>query len=330
MKNSLFIGLLLFICIKSIAQIDPHFSQLYSNPSWLNPALTGVFDAKGNANVIYRSQWESVVTPFKTISANTNLTLKKNLSIGFNFLNQTAGSGGYVYNTGHLTLAYNGIKFGSFGDKHIVFGMSVGIIDKYFDISKFEVGEQWNALTGFNPNASISDNVTNIMSKPVFDVSAGLYFYNTNEVDRNNYFIGIAAAHINGPSDNFFEGNQETVLPIRYTVNAGMKIEINESLFFHPIFIYQQQGTATEIIPGTYLQFMTNDNTSLTTGVNYRVNDAIVPFVGIKLNNADIGISYDINNSALGKLVANTSAVEISARFIFGSFDNETYLCPRF
>ena len=101
-------------------------------------------------------------------------------------------------------------------------------------------------------------------------------------------------------------------------------------MFFHPRFIYQQQGTATEIIPGAYLQFMTNDNTSFTTGVNYRINDAVIPFVGLKFNNTDIGISYDINNSALGKFVANTSALEISARLIFGSIGSETYLCPRF
>ena len=225
MKSSLFIGVLLLIHIKSNSQVDPHFSQLYSNPSWLNPALTGMFESKGNANVVYRSQWESIVAPFKTIGENDHFSIKKDLSIGMNFLNQTAGSGGYVYNTGYLTLAYKGIQFGNCGQNHIVFGISAGIIDKYFDVSKFQVGEQWNPITGFNPNAAIADDVTYINAKSVFDVSAGIYLYNTNEIDKNNYFIGIAAAHINSPSDNFFEENTINVLPIRYSINAGMKIE---------------------------------------------------------------------------------------------------------
>ncbi|MEO6498226.1 MAG: type IX secretion system membrane protein PorP/SprF, partial [Mucilaginibacter sp.] len=43
------------IVIKVQAQVDPHFSQYYANPLWLNPALTGVIDGDLRFNSIFKS-----------------------------------------------------------------------------------------------------------------------------------------------------------------------------------------------------------------------------------------------------------------------------------
>ena len=42
---------------KTKGQVDPHFSQYYVYPSWLNPALTGAFDGDYRVSGIYRNQW---------------------------------------------------------------------------------------------------------------------------------------------------------------------------------------------------------------------------------------------------------------------------------
>ena len=58
-------GLLIMItaCLGSLsikAQVDPHFSQYYVYPAWLNPALTGAFDGDYRIAGIYRSQWGNI------------------------------------------------------------------------------------------------------------------------------------------------------------------------------------------------------------------------------------------------------------------------------
>lgn len=58
------VGLLSVSTLK--AQVDPHFSQYYMYPSWLNPALTGAFDGDYRVTGIYRSQWGNITNPFAT------------------------------------------------------------------------------------------------------------------------------------------------------------------------------------------------------------------------------------------------------------------------
>ena len=48
---------------------DPHLSQFYNAPLWLNPAMSGNFDGSIRGIVNYRSQWGRVSVPFTTYSA---------------------------------------------------------------------------------------------------------------------------------------------------------------------------------------------------------------------------------------------------------------------
>ena len=49
------------------AQVDPHFSQYYMHPLWLNPALTGAINGDYRVGVINRNQWSSITNAFSTI-----------------------------------------------------------------------------------------------------------------------------------------------------------------------------------------------------------------------------------------------------------------------
>ena len=94
------------------AQVDPHFSQYYVYPSWLNPALTGIFDGQYRVSGVYRSQWGSITTPFTTYGATGEITTEKNINVGVSILKQTAGDGGYGYTTAYGNVSYTGVKFG--------------------------------------------------------------------------------------------------------------------------------------------------------------------------------------------------------------------------
>jgi hypothetical protein len=92
------------------AQVDPHFSQYYVYPSWLNPALTGAIDGDYRVSAIYRNQWGNIANGFSTIGLSGDFVTNKNLNFGGSVLQQTAGNGGFTYTTAHASIAYTGVR----------------------------------------------------------------------------------------------------------------------------------------------------------------------------------------------------------------------------
>jgi hypothetical protein len=82
---------------RSAAQTDPHFTQNYTYPMYLNPALTGSSDGEYRVSAIYRSQWGSVGNPYRTTGASFDTRTNKNVALGLNIMNQSAGDGGFNY-----------------------------------------------------------------------------------------------------------------------------------------------------------------------------------------------------------------------------------------
>ncbi|WP_449440199.1 type IX secretion system membrane protein PorP/SprF [Pedobacter steynii] len=52
--------------VRVVAQIDPHFSQYYAHPLWLNPALTGVTDGEYRVSLNAKQQWGTISNSFLT------------------------------------------------------------------------------------------------------------------------------------------------------------------------------------------------------------------------------------------------------------------------
>src|SRR5689334_20770175 len=154
-------GLLLLMLASAIAgksQTDPHFSQYYAYPLWLNPALTGAIDGNYRVTAMYRSQWGGISNPFATPGISADIVTNKNVSLGLNIMNLRAGTIGYSYLTGYATMAYNGVRFGY---HQISMGMAFGVINRRFDPSKFRTGDQWNPYTGYDP----TNGGTEVLSK---------------------------------------------------------------------------------------------------------------------------------------------------------------------
>ena len=56
---------------------DPHFSQFYTSPLTLNPALAGAIDDDQRFVLNYKNQWEALGTTFRTYAASYDLALMK-------------------------------------------------------------------------------------------------------------------------------------------------------------------------------------------------------------------------------------------------------------
>lgn len=316
---------------KATAQVDPHFSQFYAYPLWLNPGMTGVMDGNYRITGIYRNQWNDVMTAFNTAGVSLDFNTEKNLNIGFNFMNQTAGDAGYKYLNAYATLAYSGIRFGQDNNQQITTGIQVGLLSRRFDPVKFQFGDQWNPITGYNPGATTADVIAQ-SSSSVLDVGAGISYFDASPDKKANLFAGVAAFHLTRPEDPFVNSSSKKFLPVRYSFHAGARINLSERASITPNFLYLKQGNASEKMAGLFTQLNVNDYTDLLFGVNYRFNDAVSPYAGVAFQSFVLGVSYDVNTSDLGKAVTGTNSLELSFTYIGRKSGKPLrYLsCPRF
>lgn len=334
MKKILIIAACWFLILQPAkAQVDPHFTQYYMYPLFLNPALTGVIsdgDVRGTA--IYRNQWSNIATPFSTVGVSGDMLLENNWGIGVNLLNQTAGGGGYNNTDVHVSVANNNIRFGRGGTQHISLGLQLGLIDKYFDRNKLQFGDQYSSLLGFNPNqqSSAFSTITSL-SQAMFDVGAGAAYFDATPDRKVNFYGGVSFAHINQPKDKFTADGGK--LPIRYTVHAGARIIASPTLMFYPNVIYMLQGNAYEAVPGVHAEMKANENTSFLLGVNYRIQDAVNAFAGFYYKNYAFGLSYDINTTGLSDISKPVNSFELSLSYIMlknTKTETRFFKCPRF
>src|SRR4030095_16569069 len=145
MKNkflirSCWLCLLLVTALRSVAQTDPHFTQNYTFPMYINPALTGSSDGQYRASAIYRTQWGSISNPYRTVGVSFDARTNKNIALGVNLLNQSAGDGGFNYLSTAVSFAYTGIKFGKNYNQRIVLAIQPGIMNRRVNKSKFKWG----------------------------------------------------------------------------------------------------------------------------------------------------------------------------------------------
>ena len=108
--------ILLSLVVFTAAARDPHLSQFYAAPLYLNPALTGAFSGNYRLNGLFRGQWGSVlqnesVPMYRTYTFSadfrTNRAFTKEDAFGFgaSFVGDHAGEAKFGYNRFGLSMA---------------------------------------------------------------------------------------------------------------------------------------------------------------------------------------------------------------------------------
>jgi type IX secretion system PorP/SprF family membrane protein len=315
------------------AQTDPHFTQNYTYPMYTNPALTGSSDGDYRVSAIYRSQWGQIGNPYRTSGLSFDTRTNKNVAVGINLMNQSAGDGGFNYFNAYASIAYTGVKFGSDQNQRLIFAMQAGIINRSVDQSKFQWGEQWNPITGYNAAHATSESFATT-SSTTLDLGTGVLYYDASPEKNANLFGGLSFFHINKPKDPIVstQNVELNTMPLRYVIHGGINLRIFEGASIVPHFLFMQQGTAKETMLGTYIRKTVNEQTDIMFGGYYRHNDAIAPFIGVDHNSLMMAFSYDVNTSKLGSMSRNINSFEISFSYIMrkatkSSFDFNP--CPR-
>jgi type IX secretion system PorP/SprF family membrane protein len=313
---------------------DLHFSQYYNAPMLVNPANTGFnpdFDFRAGVN--YRSQWASVGSPYKTMSAWGDVKLLGNriengwVGLGGMLWKDQAGSGSLTGTTGMLSLAYHQML----GYNSLLSGgFSVGYTQKRIDVTKLTFDDQWNGVFFDTNIPSFEPFATNQVS--YLDLQAGInYAYFASE---NFYFnTGVSVMHINTPRESFFDAsvsNNEISRRYNFFINASVKVV--DTWILNPNIYVSMVGNSREILAGINANRDLGDNGArqLIMGVYYRNNDAVIPLFGYQINDLKMTFNYDATISTLSKSNLTRGAYEISIvkSGIFPSSQGRQTRCP--
>jgi type IX secretion system PorP/SprF family membrane protein len=321
-KLLLGVGAAMMLAGSAIAQ-DVHFTQYFTSPLTLNPAMTGLVaeDLRFAAN--YRTQWSAVSSnPYVTGSASYDMAMLKGklpagdaMGIGLMVQYDKSGTGGLTNTTAGLSLAYHK-AFGYDRLQHLSIGIQAYYVSKTLDFKKLTFEDEFNYPTGtFNPGTT-HENFPKT-SIGYSDINGGL-MYSGRVADHVTAYIGYSYYHLTQPVETFLSDNH--TIHSRHTGYLGGSFEMNENTVLYTSALYQSQASATEFLVGAAVGFVLNPghdqeyarNTIFYLGGWYRYGDAIAPYIGIEWSKMRLGVSYDVNVSSFTPATGGAGAYEIS------------------
>lgn len=308
---------------------DIHFSQYAETPSAINPALAGV---TYNTRVIgnYKSQWSSVGNKYETMGISFDQTIKhKKLKSSYfafavNIFKDMAGDARLSTLNPNLGISY--IQRVSKKMK-MSGGLQSGFFYRTLDASNLRFDRQYDGYS-YNPNLSSGESPakSGITS---FDLGGGV---NLNYVQSDKFIsskdaakfdVGIAAYHYRLGRTSFL--NSDERLQTRFCAYFNGDFNIPNSInTIMPTILYMRQGPNTELIAGALFKFVLGDPSTYTSlkkpkafsiGGYYRYRDAIIPSILFQYNRYAIGVSYDINVSALTPASKRNGGMEVMLRY---------------
>lgn len=326
--------------IRGAAQ-DIHFSQFYETSVLRNPALTGIFTEDFKAGVVYRNQWNSLGTPYRTVaaSAESRFALGRDgidyLTISAMFYSDQAGRAALKTTGVYPSINYNK----SMSDPHNSFlsvGFTAGYLQRSFDLSKLTFDNMYQGGTVV-PGAGAGEALPmNKLSH--LDLGAGVSFNSgIGEDNQVVYFLGLGAYHFTQPRATFAEQGELMNLATRWNASIGIHTTFSDTWGLQAHGNMALQGKYREIIVGGLLRWCRTDpgNTrdfALSGGMFYRFGDALVPTFKMEWTKISVGMSYDVNTSGLKAATRLRGGLEMTAFFkgVFGTDIHDRRTCPRF
>ncbi|RYY39597.1 MAG: type IX secretion system membrane protein PorP/SprF [Chitinophagaceae bacterium] len=341
MKRLLTIWSILALAGGSASAQDLHFSQFFNSPLSTNPANTGFIpDGDYRIGVNYRNQWSSIMSvPYKTMSAFGDVQIGKDrfqngwIGLGGMVLKDVAGAGNLTSTKVYGSVAYHQMLGYS---SLISAGFNVGYASKRIDMSALKFPDQFDGHFFDNklPTSAFLDRT----SVGYLDLQAGLNFayFPTSNIYVNS---GFSIGHINRPRESFFNNDASDVdnrIPMRNTAFLNGSIKVNDQWIVNPNFYFSSQAGSFEAVGGLNAHYnLSGDGEKvLVGGMYYRYKEALIPMIGLGLNDYVFTFSYDITMSPLKAFNSSRGALEFSlvkqGVLTKYSFNRRQTICPSF
>lgn len=330
---------------------DPHFSQFYSAPLQMNPALTGVFPGEYRFTANYRTQNYAVLgnQAYKSIAASFEARRPVGrddyYSFGVAVLKDQVGESQFSQSRAVLSGSYlkhlgSGRSRGS--GQFLIGGAQLGVAQWSYDwndlwfTEQFEVGTD-NAFIDF---AASNGEALSMMETDIFmEFNAGALYYNVIDED-NSIYLGGAFHHLTEPNVSFL-GDQNEKLHRRWVGQAGGQLGLTREISLLPAVAVMGQGASFLSIAGMNLRYSNRDwrEVAIRAGLWGRmVNqgesgmglDAMVVSAILEVERWQFGLSYDVTVSDLSTANNSRGAFELSLIYVHPSKDRFKVNCPKF
>lgn len=294
---------------------DPHFSQYYAAPLYLNPAFAGTGSAhRFIAN--YRNQWPNLANGYVTYAFSYDYNLH-DLRSGVGLLATVDKAGSANLQSTSLGFLY-AYKVQLANQWIVTPGLYFGYGHRNIDFNKLVFGDQLE----FQSNGQVpttDPTVGSLGGVGYFDFGSGILIYN------KNFWAGFSAYHINQPNRSLL--GEESKIPVKTSIHAGVKIPLYHGMFkkerissIAPSFVYQNQGDFDQLDVGLHFIYE-----PVMIGIWYRgipiqqnardniSQDAAVLILGLQFDQLEIAYNYDFTISELGSV--SGGAHEISLKY---------------
>lgn len=337
MFKDFFILISVFLVSLTLKAQDPGFSQFFSSPLTLNPALTGKFDGILRIAGNYRDQWPAISKAFitSTVSADVNIMRNRlaetdNWGIGFMAMTDKTASGVLTSNYFSFSTAYHkGLD--EDGLHQIGVGFQATYAGKRLDGGKLNFEDELDELGGWtNPTSEpLNGRSVNVN---YLDFNAGI-LYNGSTDGYNNFYLGTSFYHINRPKESFNGGYY--LLNPRLTIHSGGYFPVAENATVHLSGVHSRQAGAFNTVLGGAVALDVNDDeenpTRFYAGSWLRLGDAVIPYVGLEFADFRLGATYDVNISDLKTASQSRGGIEISLIYIKRPAEGRKNIpCPQF
>lgn len=289
----------LSICFETRAQ-SYHFSQFFSTPLLLNPANTGLIDGQYRVAGNFRAQGLSGGSPYITGSVSADMSpFKTKLTPG-----HYAGVGLYIMNDQSLNGALKANSVGISGaysvgldakQRHTLgLGFQGVYHQRELDFNKLSFDSQWGT-GGYDPNLPVGEDLQ-YFRRNYFDLNTGLLYRMRS--DKQSFFAGFSAYNILRHEDNLLV--DEYKMPTRFVGQAGAQFKSGSTgtVYFSSTFMQQAKSSVFTLGAAYGIRLNEGEQNNIRFGAWYRVNDAVIPYVGYYNKGFQLGLTYDYTTSA--------------------------------
>lgn len=318
------IGIILFsfLPILGFGQLF-HFSQFDNAPIFINPANTGFYEGKYRLSTVYKSQWGSISSPYRTIfvAFDARIPVDGNnnnaIGVGANIISDKAGTTQLGLTNYNASVSYM-MRLGE--AQGISAGLSVGYLQQAINLD----GMKWDSqYDGANYDPSIDPGEQDYSNRANYvDIAGGVVFLH-QPYRRLRLEGGLSFGHLTNPNRSF-----NSVVDInegfRYNFNAKAEIGLIKS--YIPMLLVSKQKASYEIVAGGLRKITVGESSLYTNALTasaiyfggaYRFKDGIIAQMMYEHKQQfKIGVSYDINLSKLRVATRKFGGVELTLSFI--------------
>ncbi len=309
MNRIIYIFLLIILTQFKVVAQDSQFSQFYASPLYLAPSFAGSTDGDRIA-ANYRSQWPALTKAFQTYALSYDHYFPHlNSGVGLLLYREQAGASNLA--TTDIGLAYS-YKFQLRSGWRVSPGLSFFYTQRSLDFNDLLFGDDLET-----PDTDGTSEIPILENKSDIDASFSVLAFN------KNYWLGFTWDRMLKPNRSLTGGISQD--PFKFSIYGGTKFTIfdrynwSSGQSLSPSFLFKMQDQYSQLDLGLYWYQM-----PLVIGIWYRgipvfkeltSNDALAFLVGFKIDQFNIGYSYDLT---ISKLVGFTGGShEISVIFQF-------------